>query len=344
MQPLHLNYIENIFLFRRNALVNEGRVRARLLLHAGLRIEAARIVMEMEEDIAEEMLQAEVRALSEKPIPGAAVNLDDELVRLLKGPGYSLARRSLGIESSSLPDSARCSAPSGDSGTRFLHSSGFNDDPASPRLSRISQAILSLHASLLRTATGNAAAESSSSDTASLPLCQSSWSASSVSEAEVAVQDWIVDDKVADNVFRLRETLSGRMHMRTQKRRDSMPVLGGDVELQGGFAVFTDLGNPIVDAGPCQRAIQAINNVPDVSISKSNLKKTESSISEMADSIGDVFKGAFDNISSGVGAGDSFARISLLMTILGLQLSELCQFFCAKPSLLIISFLSGPGG
>ncbi len=316
MQLLHLNSIETVFFFRRNALVHEGRVRARLLLHDGLRIEEARIVMEMEEDIAEEMLQAEVRALSEKPIAGVAVNLDDELIRLLKGPGYSLARRSLGIESSSLPDSARCSAPSGDSGTRFLHSSGFNDDPASPRLSRISQAILSLHASLLRAAAGNAAAELSSSDTASLPLCRSSLSASSVSEAEVAVQDWVVDDKVADNVFRLRETLSGRMHMRTQTRRDSMPVLGGDVELQGGFALFTDLGN-LTDARPCQRAIQASNNERNVSISKSNLKKTENSVSEIADSIGDVFKGAFDSISSGVGAGDFFARISLLMAILG---------------------------
>ncbi len=70
-----------------HALVTEGRIRARLLLHAGLRIEAARIIMEMEEDIAEESLQAEVRALSEAPKIADAVNLDQELMRLLKGPG-----------------------------------------------------------------------------------------------------------------------------------------------------------------------------------------------------------------------------------------------------------------
>ena len=47
--------------------------------------------MEMEEDIAEESLQAEVRALSEAPKIADAVNLDRELMRLLKGPGQSLA-------------------------------------------------------------------------------------------------------------------------------------------------------------------------------------------------------------------------------------------------------------
>ncbi len=273
-------------------------MRARVLLHAGLRIEAARIVMEMEEDISEEMLQAEVRALSEKPNTAVALNLDDELMRLLKGPGYSLARRSLGIDASSHLETSRCSAPSGDSGTRFLHSSGFTDSPA--RLSRIHIAVLSLHASL-KAATA-AAAEESSSETASLHCLSSSWSVSSVSDAEVAAHDWVVDDNIADNVFRLRDTLSSRMFMRTQKRSEAVPSSGGDAELQSGFGVIADLGGMIFHGGLGQKGIEQDNSNSNGVVGKGD--KSEGKVSDVAGSFGDIFNGAVNKISSGIGAGN----------------------------------------
>lgn len=270
----------------------------RLLLHAGLRIEAARIVMEMEEDIEEEMLQAEVRALSEKPNPAAPVNLDEELMRLLKGPGYSLARRSLGIESSSLPDTSRHSAPSLNSGTRFLHSSGFSDVPASARMSRVHAAILSLHASLKAAA---AAADASSSETASLPGVSSSWSISSASDAEVVAHDWVLDDKVADNVFRLKETLSSRMYMRAKKRSDGFPLLSGTAELKSGFGVLTDLGSVFVGAEQAQKGESPGD---DCSNAVSKGHELEGKVGEITASIGGAFHGVFDKISDGVAAGD----------------------------------------
>jgi hypothetical protein len=261
--------------------------------------------MEMEEDIEEEMLQAEVRALSEKPNPAAPVNLDEELMRLLKGPGYSLARRSLGIESSSLPDTSKHSAPSLDSGTRFLHSSGFSDVPVSARMSRVHAAILSLHASL-QSAAAAAAADASSSETASLPGVSSSWSVSSASDAEVVAHDWVVDDKVADNVFRLKETLSSRMYMRAKKRSDGFPVLSGTGELKSGFGVVTDLGSIFVDA---EQAQKRQSSGDDCSSAVSKGHELEGRVGEMTASIGGAFQGVFNKISGGVAAGDQFAQM-----------------------------------
>ena len=94
-----------------------------------------------------------------------------------------------------------------------------------------------------------AAAAASSSETASLPGVSSSWSVSSASDAEVVAHDWVVDDKVADNVFRLKETLSSRMYMRAKKRSDGFPVLSGTAELKSGFGVVTELGSIFVS--PC---------------------------------------------------------------------------------------------
>ena len=84
--------------------------------------------------------------------------------------------------------------------------------------------------SSLQSAAAAAAADASSSETASLPGVSSSWSVSSASDAEVVAHDWVVDDKVADNVFRLKETLSSRMYMRAKKRSDGFPLLSGTAE------------------------------------------------------------------------------------------------------------------
>ena len=101
----------------------------------------------------------------------------------------------------------------------------------------------------LQSAAAAADADASSSETASLPGVSSSWSVSSASDAEVVAHDWVVDDKVADNVFRLKETLSSRMYMRAKKRSDGFPVLSGTAELKSGFGVATDLGSIFVS--PC---------------------------------------------------------------------------------------------
>jgi hypothetical protein len=273
----------------RHALIHEGRVRAKLLLHAGLRIESARIEMELEEEIAEENIQAEVRALSEKTNAGAPVNLDEELMRLLKGSGYALARRSLGIDSLP-PDSPRHSVPSAESGTRFLHSSGFSDAPLQRMcLSRISIAILSLRASLRSAA---AAAEEASSETASLPCSSSSWSVSSIGGADAVARDWVVDGNVAENVFRLKETLSSRMYLQSKSNSGDLPVAHGDGDLQGGFGVFKDLGSMI--AGDVAREHGANGDAG---------ASGNSGLDEVLGGIGDAFKGAFEKMSGGADAG-----------------------------------------
>lgn len=287
---------ETEFPFSRHALMLEGRVRARLLLHAGLRIEATRIVMEMEEDIAEEMLQAEVRALSEKQMLAPPVNLDEELMRLLKGPGYSLARRSLGIESASQPDVSKHAACAAGTDTRGLHLTGCSN-PAPSRISRVSAAILSLHASLKML---SAAADASSSDTVSL-ACSSSWTMSSVSDGDVAAHDWVLDDKVTENVFRLRETLSSRMYFRTHRKGD-FPASIEDSGLKGAFGVVAELGNMIAGVEP---GLDEKDSGLKVSIEKSG--KGGFTPNEIAGNIGGVFAGAFEKLSSGVEAG---ARVS----------------------------------
>ncbi len=298
----------------RHALIHEGRVRAKLLLHAGLRIESARIEMELEEEIAEENIQAEVRALSEKSNAGAPMNLDDELMRLLKGPGYSLARRSLGIDSLP-PDSPRHSVPSVESGTRFLHSSGFSDAPLQRMcLSRISIAILSMRASLKSAA---AAAEASSSDTASLPCSSSSWSVSSVGGADAAARDWIVDGDVADNVFRLKETLSSRMYLQSKSSSGDLPVFRGDGDLQGGFGVLKELGSMI--AGDDAR-----ENGADCDAGASG----KSGLGEVVGGIGDAFKGAFEQMSGVVEAGCCIARAALFF--------PRCCLRCCRSSLNLV--------
>lgn len=281
-----------------HALVQEGRVRARLLLHAGLRIEASRIEMELEEEIAEENIQAEVRALSDENLSvGAPMNLDEELLRLLKGPGYSLARRSLGIESSSL-DSPRHSVPSAQSGTRFLHSSGFSDAPLLPlRLSRLHVAILSLRASLR--ATSNSA-ESLPSETASLPCSSSSWSISSVNSADAAVRDWVVDGNIAENVFRLKETLSSRVYIQSKKTNDTW-LHAASEDLQGAFGVVQDLGSMISGFAHCENGV---DHGPDGSES--------GRFGHMVGGIGDAFKGACDKMSDGVEAVAQGARLLTL--------------------------------
>jgi hypothetical protein len=281
-------------MFSRHALMLEGRVRVRLLLHAGLRIEAARIVMEMEEDIAEEMLQAEVRALSGKQISAPPVNLDDELMRLLKGPGYSLARRSLGIDSASQPDASKPVASAAGTDTRVTGCS----DPAPSRMSRVSAAILSLHASLRLS---SAAADASSSDTVSLP-CSSSWTMSSVSDGDVAAYDWVLDDKVNENVFRLRETLSSKMYCRTHRKGD-FPAVVEDSGLKGAFGVVAELGNMIagVEPGPDEKD-------SGFKVSKEVTGKGGFTPNEIAGNIGGVFVGAFEKLSSGVEAGARCSR------------------------------------
>ncbi len=268
-------------------------MRARLLLHAGLRIEAARIVMEMEEDIAEEMLQAEVRALSGKQILAPPVNLDEELMRLLKGPGYSLARRSLGINSALQPDVSKhvTSAVGTDTGT--LHVTGCSD-PAPSRMSRVSAAILSMHASLRLL---SAAADASSSDTVSLP-CSSSWTMSSVSDGDVAAHDWVLDDKVTENVFRLRETLSSRMYFRTHRKGD-FPAVVEDSGLKGALGVVAEVGNMIT--GPDGKD-------SGLKVSKEESGKGVFTFNESARNIGGVFVGAFEKLSSGVEAGPRCSR------------------------------------
>lgn len=280
-----------------HALVHEGRVRAKLLLHAGLRIEAARIEMELEEEIAEESIQAEVRALSQdKTNPGASVNLDEELMRLLKGPGYSLARRSLGIESTSV-DSPRPSAPSVESGTRFLHSSGFSDAPLCPlRISRVQIAILSLRSSLKPAAS---AGELSTSDTASLPCSSSSWSISSVNGADAA--DWVVDGNIAENMFRLKETLSSRMFIQTKRTNDPLISSSANVDLQGAFGVVKDLGNMIADSGDLENEVA--RKLEDLGSQKGMVG---GGFGGLVDGIGDAFKGALDKMSGGVEAGYLF--------------------------------------
>lgn len=275
----------------------EGRVRARLLLHAGLRIEATRIVMEMEEDIAEEMLQAEVRALSGKQISAPPVNLDEELMRLLKGPGYSLARRSLGIDSASQPDASKPVASAAGTDTRASHVTGCSD-PAPSRMSRVSAAILSLHASLKLS---TAAADASSSDTVSLP-CSSSWTMSSVSDGDVAAHDWVLDDNVTENVFRLRETLSSRMYFRTHRKGD-FPAVVGDSGLKGAFGIVAELGNMIAGVDP-----GADEKDSGFKVSKEESGKGGFTLNEIAGNIGGVFVGAFEKLSSGVEAGARCSR------------------------------------
>ena len=173
-----------------------------------------------------------------------------------------------------------------------------------PILLRHGPRLLSLHAGLQSAAA--AAAAASSSETASLPGVSSSWSVSSASDAEVVAHDWVVDDKVADNVFRLKETLSSRMYMRAKKRSDGFPVLSGTAELKSGFGVVTDLGSIFVDA---EQAQKGQSSGDDCSNAASKGHELEGRVGEITTSIGGAFQGVFNKISGGVAAGDQFAQM-----------------------------------
>ena len=134
----------------------------------------------------------------------------------------------------------------------------------------------------------------------------SSWSVSSASDAEVVAHDWVVDDKVADNVFRLKETLSSRMYMRAKKRSDGFPVLSGTAELKSGFGVVTELGSIFVDA---EQAQKGQSSGDDCSNAVSKGHELEGRVGEITTSIGGAFQGVFNKISGGVAAGDQFAQM-----------------------------------
>jgi hypothetical protein len=253
--------------------------------------------MEMEEDVLEQSIQAEVRLLSETPKYEGPVDFDDDLLRLLKGRGYSLARRSLGIE---ISDSSS-STHSVDSGAGILHSTGLRDEShCDSRLSRISIAILSMHSSLK--AAFSAPNVESASGTTSLPGTSSSWSVSSVTDAEVAANNWVVDDRVADNLFRLRQTISSRLYARTNRNFPDFPDVS-NASVHGAFGAVVKIGEMALQDDVGAGGRRSESNCNDGLGYAENVEMSSGAVDEIVAIIGGAVKSAFSAVRDGVDAG-----------------------------------------